>query len=118
MILVTYDASAPIITITTPTSDPVYAAIEASITLAGTALDDVQLSNVAWFNSRGGSGFATGTSNWSVASIPLQIGDNVITVLAHDTAGNTGQDQLTVNFQPIQLPISSTPRSIHRMRHR
>jgi hypothetical protein len=39
-------------------------------------------------NSLGGSGTATGTTNWT-AQIPLQRGWNYITIRATDLAGNT-----------------------------
>jgi hypothetical protein len=66
--------------------------------LAGVAADNVGVTSVTWANSRGGSGSASGTANWSVASIALQPGDNVITVTARDAAGNQRTAALTVAY--------------------
>jgi hypothetical protein len=46
-------------------------------------------------NSRGGSGTASGTTNWS-ATVALLTGSNVITVTARDAAGNQHTDTLTI----------------------
>jgi hypothetical protein len=58
------------------------------------------LTQVSWVNDRGGSGTATGTTSWSVSGIALQTGQNVLTVIARDAAGNTATDQLTVTYTP------------------
>ena len=93
------DTTAPSITITGPTSAPTYAGSSASLTtLAGTASDAVGVTQVTWSNSLGGSGSATGTTHWSVASIALQSGVNGITVTAHDAAGNIKTDSVLVSF--------------------
>ena len=93
------DTTAPGITITAPTSAPTYASSSATLsTLAGTASDAVGVTQVTWSNSRGGSGTAIGTTNWSVAGIALQSGTNVIQVNARDAAGNTKTDSVLVNF--------------------
>jgi hypothetical protein len=47
---------------------------------------------VSWVSDRGGSGTATGTTNWSIPVVGLQVGNNVITVTARDAAGNAGTD--------------------------
>ena len=57
------------------------------------------LQSVEWKNDRGGSGRATGTSNWTVSRIPLKSGTNVITVMARDAAGHTASDTLTVTYE-------------------
>ncbi len=62
-------------------------------TVAGTASDNVGVTQVSWVNNRGGSGTATGTTSWN-ASIALQSGSNVVTVTARDAAGNTSTDVL------------------------
>jgi len=67
-----------------------------TLTLSGTASDSTGVTQVTWVNSRGGSGTASGTTSWSVASIALQAGSNVLTVTARDAAGNSSSDALTV----------------------
>ena len=66
--------------------------------LGGTASDNDVLLNVTWANNRGGSGTATGTTSWSVASIQLLPGSNVLTVTARDLTGNVRTAILTVTF--------------------
>jgi hypothetical protein len=92
------DTTVPTIAITGPTSSVSYATTSSSLPISGTATDNVGVTQVAWSNDRGGSGTATGTGSWSVASIALQSGANVITVAVQDAAGNMGTDVLTVNY--------------------
>ena len=94
------DTQNPTITITSPTSSATYSTTNSTITLSGTASDSVGVTQVTWSNSRGGSGTATGTTSWSVSTITLQSGDNLITVTARDAAVNTGTDTLTVTYTP------------------
>jgi hypothetical protein len=54
---------------------------------------------VTWANNRGGTGFASSTTNWSVPSVPLKVGSNVITMTAQDAAGRRGTAVLTVDRQ-------------------
>ena len=66
-----------------------------------TIMNNVGVTTVTWSNSRGGSGTASGTIDWTVSDLPLQCGDdNTITVTAKDAAGNTGTDTLTVDVRP------------------
>ena len=90
------DAQAPTVTITVPTSSATFATTSNSVTLGGTASDNVGVTQVTWTNDRGGSGTASGTTSWSQSGITLLSGTNVLTVTAQDAAGNTGTDTLTV----------------------
>lgn len=92
------DTTAPTVSIATPTSAATYASTTTSIALGGTAADSVGVSSVSWVSDRGGSGTATGTTNWSIPVVGLQVGNNVITVTARDAAGNAGTDILTVTY--------------------
>ena len=92
------DTTLPVVTITGPTSAATYATSTATLSLSGTASDAGGVTQVSWVNSRGGSGTATGTTSWSVNSITLQGGSNVLTVTARDVAGNTSTDVLTVTL--------------------
>ena len=94
----TADTTAPTVSIATPTSASSYASTTTSIALGGAASDNVGVSSVSWVSDRGGSGTATGTTNWNVPVIGLQVGSNVITVTARDAAGNVGTDILTVTY--------------------
>jgi len=101
------DTEDPIITITDPVSASVYETAENTIYLEGTASDNLEVTEVTWSNNRGGSGPASGITGWTISNITLQEGNNVITVTAHDAAGNTGSDTLTVTYTPpdTQNPI-------------
>jgi hypothetical protein len=92
----TSDATPPTISIGGPTTASSYTTTKNVITLGGTASDNKGVTAVTWSNSRGGSGFSSGTTSWSVPSIPLQGGTNIITVTAQDAGGNKGTDVITV----------------------
>jgi Concanavalin A-like lectin/glucanases superfamily len=94
------DVEAPVVAITAPTSTPVFETSIGTLTLGGTATDNVGVVSVSWTNSAGGSGDAVGTQSWSVAGIVLQEGSNLITVTAEDEAGNGGVATLDVTYTP------------------
>ena len=94
------DTENPTITITLPTGSPTYSTETATISIAGSAADNLGVTEVSWVNDRGGSGTASGTSSWSASNISLQEGSNIITVTAQDAFSNTGTDTLTVTYSP------------------
>src|ERR1051326_4908774 len=94
------DATAPLVSITSPTSASTWTTSSSTMSLGFTASDNVGVALVTWSNSAGGSGTASGTSSWSVPTIALVAGTNVITVSAKDAAGNLSQDTLTVTYTP------------------
>ena len=69
---------------------------DSSINLAGTATSQHEIDLVAWNSDRGGSGFAQGGENWQIYNIDLAAGDNVITVTASDTAGNSNSRNVRI----------------------
>jgi hypothetical protein len=120
------DATAPIVTITAPTSGSTYTASSATMTLSVTATDNVGLAQIAWANSLGGSGSAavSGTSASRSFNITLASGSNALTVTARDAAGNTAQKLLTVSYAPApsnsvslawDLPLSTTNLAGYRL---
>jgi hypothetical protein len=68
------------------------------LNLAGTASDNVGVTQVVWSNSAGGSGTTSGTTSWSINGIVLKAGLNTITVTARDAAGNSGIATVAVTF--------------------
>ncbi|MDY6839761.1 MAG: DNRLRE domain-containing protein [Thermodesulfobacteriota bacterium] len=95
------DTTDPTVAITSPVSQDTYSTEEDTVDLGGSAWDDVSVTSVTWTNSRGGSGTASGTDNWTISGITVQCGDdNVLTVSAQDAAGNSGTDTLTVDVKP------------------
>jgi hypothetical protein len=88
------------VTITSPTSNATTTVTTSPMSIGGTASDNVAVTQVSWSNNRGGSGTASGTTNWNVSSVALQSGSNVLTVTARDAAGNTRTDTLSVTYNP------------------
>jgi putative Ig domain-containing protein/glucodextranase-like protein len=85
----------PVVTITIPTTAPTYNTNKTSVTLGGTATDDVSVVEVTWSSDRGLSGRASGTDSW-IAGVPLSRGSNTITVQARDVAGNVSSQAIVV----------------------
>lgn len=93
------DSISPSIVITAPTTNGSYTAPTASVSISGTASDNVGLVAVTWHNNTtGGGGTASGTSTWSVSNVLLVNGNNVVVVTAHDGAGNVASATLNVSF--------------------
>src|SRR5205823_548518 len=92
----TADTTPPIIAITAPTSASTYSTGSSLLTLGGTASDNVGVTQVTWANSLGVSGTASVTSSWTASGIDLERATNVLTVNAHDAAGNTATVSQTV----------------------
>jgi hypothetical protein len=104
-ILALADLNPPEAFITSPTSSSVWTTSAGTINIGGTADDALGLVRgavvgVTWANNRGGGGSATGTANWSVSSITLFAGTNVLTITAVDGAGNSSNATLTVIYKP------------------
>jgi len=91
------DTTSPAVTITSPTTAAAFKTGTSTITFGGTAVDNVRVTQVTWSNSLGGSGTATGTTNWS-ASIGLRKGLNLLTITARDAAGNLATDTISVTY--------------------
>src|SRR5687768_1697509 len=89
------DSSAPVITITMPTTRNAYATSESFVTFGGTATDNASVTEVTWSSDRGHSGRATGTDTW-IAGVPIQRGQNTITISARDAAGNVSTKEVVV----------------------
>lgn len=92
------DTTRPTATIASPTTNTSYSTTTASISLGGSAADNVGVVQVRWASDKGSTGTATGTTSWNANAIPLLAGSNVITITAVDAAGNQGTDSLTVTY--------------------
>lgn len=88
------DTTPPGISISSP-GGTIVSTMSATIAISGAASDNVGVTVVTWSTSTGASGTAAGTTAWS-ASVPLLVGDNVVTVRAYDAAGNSGWRAITV----------------------
>ena len=96
----------PNVTIVTPTTAPATTSPVSFITLGGAATDDAPLQTVSWVNNRGGSGAASGTSIWTITDVPLQPGDNAITVSTVDASGNRTSDAITVTVSTLTYSLA------------
>jgi hypothetical protein len=94
----TKDTVAPFLLIISPASTSVSTSA-ATITVRGSASDNVGVTGVSWVTSTGRSGTAAGTTAWIAANIPLLVGTNAITVRARDAAGNVGWRSVVVTRQ-------------------
>ena len=105
-------SAAPTVSITAPNAgNDVTVSTTPLTTLAGSAGDDVGVLSVTWAcpTCTPTSGTATcascgaaGTSvSWSVASIGLASGANVITTTANDADTQTATDSITVTYTPL-----------------
>jgi hypothetical protein len=103
------DTTAPVVTITGPKPEAQFSTEAATITVSGSAADNTQVTAVSWTDSHGQSGGATlSGQTWSIAGLALEIGPNVITVMASDAAGNAGADVATV----VRLPADAAAPAI------
>src|SRR6267378_413540 len=95
------DTTVPTVSITSPTSLSSFTTTSSTVSLSGSASDNVGVASVTWKNlGTGATGSASGTGSWNIASVTLVTGTNQITVTAHDAGGNTGGATLTVTYNP------------------
>ena len=102
----------PQIAITSPTTDAGYTTKNKTVTLSGTASDNVGLKSVTWSNASGGNGTASGTTSWTISDIALNDGQNIVTVTVTDASGNRASDSLNITYTPVddvlpQIAITS-----------
>ena len=88
----------PEVTIKSPTTGPIYHTTDPSISIIGSIKTTRGISTITWSDDRGGSGKSPGkgTKVWRFDSIPLQIGQNTITVTATDRGGFKGKAVINV----------------------
>jgi hypothetical protein len=82
--------------VTQPTAEPVYGTDADGIGIAGIASDNSRIMKIGWEDDRGHAGLATINGDWQIAAVPLVDGENVVTVTAWDSCGNTTTCVLTV----------------------
>ena len=111
------DVRPPSVAFITPNGSPFRVNVS-TIALQGYAYDDAGISRVAWTNDRGGGGNANlhveepGKVVWSVATVSLKDGANLITVTAFDAADKSGIAsvvvQVTLPSTDVVKPTSVT----------
>ena len=93
-------AGGPTIAVTEPSSTGLYTSASSTVSISGTAADPVGVTSVSWANSLGGVGTATGTTTWSIPSVTVSSGINVVTVTAHNAAGQSVAATITITYTP------------------
>ncbi|HYL76564.1 MAG TPA: matrixin family metalloprotease [Bryobacteraceae bacterium] len=81
----------------------------ASLALSGTTSGGDGTVQVSWSTNVGSSGSAQGSATWSIAIIPLSIGDNVITVTARDSKQNQVVRSFTITRSAPSPAPNPTP---------
>jgi hypothetical protein len=108
--VISADTAKPTVKIYTPTTASTMTTADSAVTLAGTATDNVGVTQVTWATDRGATGTAYGTASWSTGAIALTAGaSSVITVTARDAAGNSGVAVFTVTA--LKAASSTNPAS-------
>jgi hypothetical protein len=100
------DTTPPFVTIISP--NPIIAPIitsSSSIVISGEAIDDLYLDSINWSTENGIKGICNGFSNWEALNVPLQIGDNLISITAEDIVGNIGTVSIAVIYQTATRDI-------------
>ncbi len=78
-----------------------------SIALSGTSSGGSGAVEVNWSTNQGASGTAQGSISWSIATIPLSVGANMITVIASDAVQDQASQSVTVTSQPPSPPVDN-----------
>lgn len=88
-------APPPMVTITSP-GGPV-STTSSVIAMRGMASGGTGTLRVTWTNNRGGSGVASGSTSWMVASVPLMIGDNRVAATVIDDSGRSAGATVSIS---------------------
>lgn len=112
LITVTLDTTVPTVTITGPTTSPTYVTTNGVISITGTTADNIGVASVSWSTDAAvapNSGTATlGAGTFTIPTIDLAAGSQVITITALDTAGNSSTDTITVTRDNTNPTIAIT----------
>jgi hypothetical protein len=92
------DSTAPVVTVTTPSTTEPVRSLDPYVVVGGVALDQNAIASIEWKTNRGESGRATGTEAW-LATIPLHRGSNRVTITARDAAGNKAHAVIVVRHR-------------------
>jgi len=110
----------PVIPPATPAS-PLILAIQvlvtpttaSSVAISGNTIGGSGPVQVGWTTSGGASGTAQGSASWTISTVPLNIGDNVITLSARDSQQNQVTRSLTITRNPLSSPTPPSPTPVN-----
>ena len=102
---------------TPPASTPLILAIQvlttpttaSSVTIGGNTIGGSGTVQVSWTTNSGASGTAQGSAIWTIPTVPLTIGDNVITLSARDSLQSLVTRSLTITRNPLSSPTTPSP---------
>jgi hypothetical protein len=85
------------VTITSPAAGGTLETPDDTVSLAGTAdSSSAAIVSVSWQSDKAGEGTASGSEAWETDAIPLQLGENTITITAEDSAGQTASRTVVI----------------------
>jgi len=104
-----------------PPSTPLILAIQvlttpttaSSVTIAGNTIGGSGTVQVSWITNSGASGTAQGSASWTIPAVPLNIGDNVITLSARDSQQSLVTRSLTITRNPLSNPTPPSPTPVN-----
>lgn len=102
---VAVDQTPPQIAMTSPAPPGNFTTVSSELSASGTASDANGVAEVRW-QAGGASGIATGTAEWSVASVAVPLGASTLRITAVDEAGN--EASVTLNVTRLRLLGSAT----------
>jgi hypothetical protein len=104
-----YQVPAPIVTISSPPDNSAVPHTQATVNLSGTVNGEVH-GLLRWTNSlTGGTGTTPESDNWSINSIPLGLGTNVITVTGTNIVAQSANDSISVYQVPAPNVTITSP---------
>jgi hypothetical protein len=83
---------------------PVATTTASVISLSGTTFGGTGSVRVTWRTDGGSFGGSSGSPNWTIAAVPLNLGTNLITLTASDSAGHVAFQNLSVTRQQSAAP--------------
>jgi hypothetical protein len=105
--------NAPVVSLNLTVTDPASAIIDttqSSISISGASSAGAGNVQITWQTDHGAAGRASGSTTWTIASVPLLTGRNTITITAIDSAHQTAVKtiQVTVHM-PSSAPDATPP---------
>ena len=94
---------------------PMTATTASSVAISGSTTGGSGTIQVSWTTNQGYSGTAQGSASWTILSVPLKSGDNIVTITARDSQQNQATRSLTItrNQPPTPTPgTDTTPPSL------
>ncbi len=83
-----------------------------TLPISGITADGIGETRVSWQTDHGAAGVAIGSTTWTIASVPLVVGANTISLTATDGAQNTVTTTLSVTRRAPPAAPDTTPPSI------